>query len=203
MLEWLGYAASLIILISLLMSSIIKLRFINLFGSILFAIYGFMIGSIPVAVMNIGIVVINLFYLYKIYGSKEYFQLLQVDSNSKYLKAFTEFYKTDLEKFFNKSDFSIGADSFGLYILRDMIPAGIFIARKIDDKTLHVELDYAVAAYRDFKLGNYLYETKKSFFTDLGYELMTATAYNAEHAVYLQKMGFIKSEDQLFKKILV
>lgn len=58
--EWLGYIASLIVLISLLMSSVKKLRWINLLGSLTFAVYGFLINALPVAVMNAGIVGINI-----------------------------------------------------------------------------------------------------------------------------------------------
>ncbi|GGA89890.1 YgjV family protein [Ornithinibacillus halotolerans] len=69
-LEWLGYLASLIVLISLLMSSILKLRWINMIGSGLFSLYGFLIGALPVGIMNLGIVFINLYYLVKLYRAK-------------------------------------------------------------------------------------------------------------------------------------
>ncbi|WP_047985647.1 YgjV family protein [Ornithinibacillus californiensis] len=65
-LEWLGYLASLIVLISLLMSSIKKLRWINMIGSSLFSLYGFLIGALPVGIMNLGIVFINIYYLVKL-----------------------------------------------------------------------------------------------------------------------------------------
>ena len=70
-LEWLGYLASLIVLISLLMSSIVKLRWINLVGSSLFSLYGFLIGALPVGFMNFGIALINIYYLIQIYRTKE------------------------------------------------------------------------------------------------------------------------------------
>lgn len=72
-LEWLGYLASLLVLISLLMNSIIKLRWINLLGSSIFSFYGFLIAALPVGFMNLGIVLINIYHLVKIYHSKEYF----------------------------------------------------------------------------------------------------------------------------------
>lgn len=201
-LEWLGYIASFIILISLLMSSIIKLRWINLLGSIAFGIYGFLIGSLPVAVMNIGIVLINAYYLYKIYGSKEYFQLIEISKDSNYFKAFIKFYQTDILKFFGKTDFEMNPQKLGLYILRDMVPAGIFIASKINETTLEIEIDYAVAAYRDFKLGHYLYEIKKSMFLNLGYTTLTAKAHNDAHKSYLEKMGFLLTNGNHYEKHL-
>ena len=41
-LDWFGYAASGVILISLTMSSIVKLRWINLAGAVMFAVFGFL-----------------------------------------------------------------------------------------------------------------------------------------------------------------
>ena len=43
--EGVGYAASLIILVSLLMTNVFRLRVINGLGSVLFAAYGWLIGS--------------------------------------------------------------------------------------------------------------------------------------------------------------
>jgi len=64
--EWIGYVASLGILISFLMRDIRKLRLINTAGCLLFAAYGFLLDiSWPIVITNLAIVVINLFYLMK------------------------------------------------------------------------------------------------------------------------------------------
>ena len=64
--EWVGYLASIVIAISLIMSDIIKLRVINTIGCILFVIYGLSVGAYPVAFTNMLIVFINTYYLYKL-----------------------------------------------------------------------------------------------------------------------------------------
>lgn len=64
--EWIGYAASISIGISMFMKDIVKLRFINLIGCILFSIYGFIIKAYPVAIVNVVISCTNIYYLYKI-----------------------------------------------------------------------------------------------------------------------------------------
>ena len=50
--EWFGYAASVVVAVSLLMSSLIKLRWINMVGSLMFTGYGLLIGAYPVALLN-------------------------------------------------------------------------------------------------------------------------------------------------------
>ena len=51
--EWFGYAASLMVAVSLMMSSIVKLRWFNLVGATMFSTYGFIIGSLPVGFLNL------------------------------------------------------------------------------------------------------------------------------------------------------
>ena len=80
--EWVGYVASLIVLISLVMSSVKRLRWINLSGSLIFAVYGILISSYPVAAMNLGIVLVNSYYLYQIYSKKDLFELIPVQDDA-------------------------------------------------------------------------------------------------------------------------
>lgn len=68
--EWVGYAASIMIAISLIMTDIVKLRVINSIGCILFAIYGFTVKVYPVGIINSFIFFVNSYYLYKFYKDK-------------------------------------------------------------------------------------------------------------------------------------
>lgn len=63
--EIMGYLASILIAVSLTMSSIVKLRVINLAGALLFGIYGLLIDSMPVALVNFFISFTNIYYLWK------------------------------------------------------------------------------------------------------------------------------------------
>ncbi|MBS4534805.1 YgjV family protein [Clostridium sp. D2Q-14] len=192
LLEWLGYIASFIVLVSLLMSSVIKLRWINLLGSLIFAIYGFLIGALPVGIMNLGIVFINIYYLIKIYGSKDYFKILPINTNTDYFQYFLEFYKEDILNYFSRSKFDIDDSVVNIYILRNMIPAGVFIASEYDSNTLKIELDYVIPEYRDFKIGKYLFEDQKKHFLNKGYNKFVSISLNNKHDKYLEKMGFTK-----------
>ena len=68
--EWVGYAASIMIAISLIMTDMVKLRIINSIGCVLFAIYGFVVKAYPVGIINIFIFIVNMYYLYKAYNNK-------------------------------------------------------------------------------------------------------------------------------------
>ncbi|MCT8137839.1 YgjV family protein [Anaerobacillus sp. CMMVII] len=197
-LEWLGYLASLIVLISLLMSSIIKLRWINLVGSSLFSLYGFLIGALPVGLMNLGIALINIYYLVKIYSAtakKEYFKLLSIERDSEYFNHFLNFYKEGLKKYTDPSKLKTNTYEVSFYILRNMVPAGVFIGSKYDENTLKVELDFVIPEYRDFKIGSFVYEESKDHFLDKGYNRLISYSSNADHIDYLKKMGFEEKEE--------
>ncbi|QSX29374.1 MULTISPECIES: YgjV family protein [Shewanella] len=65
--EWVGYLASVVVAISLMMANIKKLRWWNLLGAALFVAYGLAIAAYPVALVNFFIVLIDAYYLVKLY----------------------------------------------------------------------------------------------------------------------------------------
>lgn len=69
--ELVGYASSIFIAISLMMTDIFKLRIINSIGCLLFVIYGLSVRAYPVAFANAIIIIINFYNLYKLKGMKE------------------------------------------------------------------------------------------------------------------------------------
>ncbi|MBC8321641.1 MAG: hypothetical protein H8E34_13060 [Bacteroidetes bacterium] len=97
---WFGYIASGVIAISMTMNSIVKFRWINLFGALSFAIYGMLIGAFPVMVLNSFIVSVDLFYLIKIYTKSNLFDTLEIRSDNKYLLKFLSYHNDEIQIFF-------------------------------------------------------------------------------------------------------
>lgn len=64
MVEMLGYIATCLVAISFLLKDVVKLRFVNAVGASCFVVYGFLIASIPVALLNTFIVCINGYYIW-------------------------------------------------------------------------------------------------------------------------------------------
>lgn len=204
-LEILGYIASLTVLISLLMSSIVKLRWINLLGSAIFSTYGFLIGSLPVGFMNLCTCMINIYYLVKIYNSKEQFKILPLDGDSQYLKHFLDFYKSDISKFNGNYLVDKTKNNFNFFVLRDLVPAGIFSSSKYDESTLNISLDFVIPEYRDFKIGSFIYEENKNYFLNNGFKRFICFTSNNEQMQYLIKMGFkstTENNQTCFEKLI-
>ena len=189
-LDWIGYIASLIVLVSLLMTSIKKLRWINLVEALLFGTYGFLIASIPTGFMNLGIAVIDIFFLVKMYSAKDYYKVLPIEKKTTYLTTFIDFYKKDLHMISDLKNIDLDKADVKFYILRNMTPAGVFIGTKFSQDTLDIKLDYAVPQYRDFKIGNFVFEENAGMFLDLGFHNLRSVTNEPSHIKYLLKMGF-------------
>ncbi len=191
--EWFGYLASMVVLISLTMSSIIKLRVINLIGSLLFASFAYLIDSIPTIFMNLSIAVINLYYLWQIHYNKEQFKLITAEKNSEYLQHFISVNRIDIEKQVSLPGLQAAASCF--YMLRDNNIAGVLAGTIDKEGVFTIVLDYVVPKYRDFKLGHYYYHSHPEFIKAKGVKILKTSAQDAEHCYYLQKMGFVQQSE--------
>ncbi len=63
--ELIGITASALVLISFLMKGERKIRLVNIVGAIIFIAYGIMLKSVSVTVMNVGLVIVHIYYLTK------------------------------------------------------------------------------------------------------------------------------------------
>ncbi|MCG9569204.1 YgjV family protein [Vibrio chagasii] len=71
MVEILGYAASIMVAISLTMKDIVRLRVLNFTGCALFTAYGVMIDAWPVVATNGFIACVNIYFLAKMQKEKK------------------------------------------------------------------------------------------------------------------------------------
>jgi GNAT superfamily N-acetyltransferase len=189
MLEAIGYVASVLVAISLMMSSILRLRVINLLGSITFTVYGLLIQAYPVAAVNLFIVFINLYYLRGMLRTREYFRLLEVEPDSEYLRCFLDFYREEIGRTVPGFAYSPGDAELTLFVLRDMVPAGVLVG-EVHGDTLRVQLDFVPPRYRDFKIGRFLFDAQVGFFRSRGIREVLSPPGSDEHTDYLRRMGF-------------
>lgn len=188
--EIIGYVASLLVAISLMMRSILRLRLINLAGSFLFMIYGILIQAYPVAVMNAFIVLINLYYLYQMLSTREFFRMLEVRPDDEYLQAFLTFYEKDIRQSQPGFVFTPAENQMVFFVLRNMVPAGLLIGAVHEGSALHVQLDYAIPGYRDLKIGRFIYQEHADDFSARGIRQIYATPGAPIHQRYLRRIGF-------------
>ncbi len=199
-LEYIGFAASIIIALSMTMNSILRFRWINLMGAITFSTYGFLIGALPVGLLNGFIVVVDLYYLASIYGAKHYFETLEVRGDNKYLLRFLEFHQKDIRRFFPNFVYKPEMNTMSFFVLRNMAVAGLVLAHRRENGELRVGLDYVVPEYRDYKNGKFVYDDLKNSLTKSGITRIVAEANSPKHIKYLKRLGFSITDEGLMEK---
>jgi hypothetical protein len=202
-LEWIGYIASITIAVSMAMSSIVKFRLINLAGAILFSTYGFLIGALPVGILNGFIVAVDIYYLLGIFAKKEVFEILEVRPENRYLIRFLSFHNHDIQNFFPGFTYKPEINTVSFFILRNMIVAGVFLAHRQNDNELKVGLDYVVPDYRDFKNGEFVYFNLRDKFIEAGFSRVIAGKSSPKHEKYLKQLGFEDNSDGELEKDLI
>lgn len=190
-LEILGYVASALIAISLMMRSIIRLRWINLAGSLCFTVYGILIEAYPVAVVNLAIVVINVYFLAKTRRTTEAFAVVEMGPDAAYLHEFLGFHAADIQSFQPGFAFAQRPGQRIFVVLRDLVPAGVVVTEpRAEPGRAWVSLDYVTPAYRDFKIGDYLFNRRRDLFRGAGFDQLETAAGTPAHARYLERVGF-------------
>lgn len=189
--ELVGYVASILIAISVMNTNVLRLRIFNISGAVCFTVYGFLIRAWPVAALNLFVVIVNGVHLYRIVRAREYFKLLEVRPDSDYLRHFLAHYLKDMRKYTPAFDYQPSANQIVLFVLRNTVPAGLFIAELQKNGDLLVKLDYVTPDFRDLKVGDFLLNEQVGFFRERGVKRIVSSAGSGRHAKYLKEMGFI------------
>jgi len=69
--EWVGYLASLLVAVSITIKGGIYFRILNMAGSICFLVYGILLKSVPIMIINIYGIGIHIFHIIKIVKSSK------------------------------------------------------------------------------------------------------------------------------------
>lgn len=198
--ELIGYLGSVLVAISLTMRSVFRLRIINLIGALIFVAYGFLIHAAPVVLLNSLIVGVNVFYLVQMSNQKDYFKLMEVNYDSRYLKNFIDFYQKEIRVFFPSYLFKPQPDQLALFVLRNMVPAGLVIVRPMGEDA-DVFLDFVIPGYRDFRAGKFLFEESALYFQQKGIKRLVSDAGNPRHESYLKRMGFQLENGKYYRAV--
>jgi hypothetical protein len=76
-------------------------------------------------------------------------------------------------------------------VIRDLVIANIFVAKLNDAGEAHIQLNYTLDKYRDFKIGRFIFEREKEFLIAKGVKkIVYDNMANKNHLRFLKVMGF-------------
>lgn len=190
----LGYAGSFIVLVSIMMSNVLKFRVINMLGATIFCIYGLLIGAYPVLAMNAVIVIVDIVYIFKLFNQKDFFDINEeLKGHEFFLKRFFAFYGRDIRKFFPDFDIKNVSNPKILLVSRNINPVGLFIYQlDSESSSIIIHLDYACPKYRDTKNFFHILTSKAHDFKIQGFNRFVSRNRAPNHTGYLKKVGFIE-----------
>lgn len=193
LIEWIGYVASTLVLISLSLSSLVKLRIYNFFGSSVFSFYGFYIGALPVGIMNLLIAIFNIYYLRFLLFKKELFDVIKANEHDEFLNLYLDYHHKDIERYFPQFNYSEMKGSLILLALRDAKVAGVFMVSAPENNEVEIVLDYVTPEYRDYKTGRFLLQKYQQQYVQSNVTSIVCRSSNSKHINYLTKIGFEES----------
>ena len=195
-LDIIGYIGSAFVLASFLMATVKKLRIINSIGSIVTIVYGVLIQAYPTVFMNACLLLINVYYLVKMFRYKEEFHIVEAKIDDGSVKFFLHQNKDDISVFFPEfSDTAAGINYTRLIYCQNKI-VGLCVGKR-DGDTLAIYLDYTTKEYRDYSVGKYLFAVLPSE----GISTIELTQKTKHHYQYLVKMGFVRDGDRFIKRM--
>lgn len=163
---------------------------LNLAGAVFMSVYGLMIESYPVAVLNMLIVVVNVYYLDKMARQRSNFDILEVMyAREDAIDKFYTTYEKDILSVFPEMSRDVLKESRTSLLLRNLTIAGAFVYRKVDDEIL-ILMDYVAPGCRDLSSIQHFYTEKGGEFKAMGIKRLRAFSHTPYYASCLSKIGF-------------
>jgi len=190
--QLIGYAGSALVVWSLTMKSLLRLRLIGLAGAVVFTTYGLLIEAYPIVATNVVIIMVHSIFLRDLLSKKtEYFTILHVMKDSLYLQYFLDYHREEIQQSEPGFVYTPAEDQTTAFILRNLVPAGLFIGRFSEHTSLEVILDFVIPQYRDFKIGQFLYSQRSAVFADSRCQRAWSPGGTQDYTDYLERMGFV------------
>ncbi len=193
--EVVGYLASILVVASLAMTSVVRLRVVSLVGSVVFVAYGALLPSIPIIITNAAVAGLNIWFLRKEFAPNRDLGAVPIEPDAPFLLDFLRSHAADIAGIHPGFDAPASGD-FVLVLTRDGLPAGALVGTP-EGRTLRLRLDYVMQAYRDSRIGTWLYGRGARVFTSAGFDRIVAPADSELARTYLERMGFVRTGDEL------
>ena len=188
--ELVGYLGSALVVVSMLMTSVVRLRVVNTVGSVIFMTYALIIGSYPTAAMNLFLIGINIYHLVRLFRDRKEYDLIETELDDGFVSYCLDKWHDDILRWFPEFAPAPDADVV-LFACCGGNPASLLIGRRARKDGVEILLDYAAPVYRDTSAGRFLYEQLKK----RGFRTVTFRGHAPDHVPYMEKIGYRRDGD--------
>lgn len=198
LIELIGYTGSLLVVISMLMTSVKKLRVVNTVGSVIFTAYALIIHSYPTAFMNFCLIIINIVNLTKLVKAEKTYSVIECYKDETIVQLYLKQNLSDIKKFFPEFNPENSNHDLTFLVCTGSVPIGIAIGKMCSENSISIELDYTIPSHRDYSVSKFLYQyiAKKHSISKVIFEGKFTV-----NDSYLEKNDFHKTQEGFIKKI--
>lgn len=191
LLELIGWAGSVLVVVSLMQARVLRFRVLNLVGSAIAAGYNVWVGIWPFAVMNGVIAIIDLYWLWRLLRERHdtrAYQVVSVGPQEEWLRHLTTVHAEDIARFY-PSFASASGGSWAYLVVRGDETVGMVVLRDDGDGRGEVLLDYVTPRFRDFTPGEFIYQ-RSGALAATGLREVTVVPDARQVSDYLTRVGF-------------
>lgn len=195
-LEIFGYIGTCLVILSMMMSSVTKLRIINMCGSVISGVYAGLSLTWPICIMNICLFLINGYHLLKHYLRKNTIEFHLVKNDDTSLLHFITHNKEEILKMNPNLILNFNSNT-NIYLLYNKCEMAGIVVGNIDNTNFNLDLIYVVPKFRDSSNTLLL----PTILSNQNVNKVTSVIKEKSYNLYLEKLGF-KKHDNLYIKHL-
>ena len=191
--QWLGllgWVGSVLLIVSLLQTRVLRFRLLNLAASIILVIFNALLAVWPMVGMNVATSAINVFFITRMLRdrhSETAYDVLEVEPGDAYLRHFLGVHESDIER--HQPGFSagrLGGHDLAFQVQSGDETVGVVLIRG-EGEVAQVLLDYVTPRYRDFSPGEFVWR-RSGLLREHGFTRVVTPAGMV--APYYDRLGF-------------
>lgn len=196
-LDALGWAGSVLLIVSLMQGGVLRFRALNLVASLVLTIFNLLLEIWPMVAMNAVLCLINLYFLRRLLSERhdeEVFEVVEVGPDDAYLCHVLTVEREGIAK----SQPGFGWDPQGpgqraFLVLRGAETVGVVLLRDAGDGVAEIVLDYVTARFRDFSPGEFVWR-RSAVLSGSGFTRVLSPAGMV--GAYYHRVGFHREGDR-------
>ena len=207
--EVVGWAGSVLVVVSLMQARVWRFRVMNLVGAVLATAYNAVFGIWAFAAMNGAIAVIDAYWLWRLRRERSdaaVYAVVEVASDDAYLRHVLAVHADDVARHHTVPvavvDGALAdgpAGELAFLVVRGDETVGVVLVRDDGDGTGTVLLDWVTPRFRDFTPGEFVYRDSDVFARHGLRRLVVPTAPPGAVA-YLERVGFRRVDGHAWER---
>lgn len=192
MYEVVGWTGSVLVVVSLMVPSVRRFRWLNFAGSLLATVYNAVFAIWPFFAMNLAITLIDAYWIVRLErGARRGrdYSLVPIGVDEPYLAHLLDLFREDIHRWYPSFVRAAGEGRRAFLVLHGAETIGVVVA-EVRGRAADVVLDLVAPRFRDFTPGRFVYGARG--LTDLvDVDSLRVLAGTTTDPSYFERVGFV------------